>query len=436
MSDHTEHLNRLFKSASTEAPSAAAKARAIATMARVTSAPAVPATRVGLKGLLGPLSAVLCGIAAVALVSHRIARVQGVESVTPPSDVVASSPGGATGHGQSRAAPGPLPLPTDPRAAAARVVDQCSSIALPDEPPAVCSTDGAPLLLTIVNTCSTEPVDLYWVTFFCEERFFKQIAPGESVFQATYDTHPWRVRDHETHRLLKEIAPTGTAGTPFGPVVQAEELNRHVVVTPLDHAEETRPRCSEGGGHPEVLEVVNARGDEATDLYFVDGECTEVFFTRLQPGEDLRRPSYSNQAWRLRDHATQRLLKDLAPAAPSTGAAAPESKKPVAASTKSRREFVVSDRDHDVESENRCSEAGESIELSLVNDRSDAVELYWLDYDCEEVSKAKVEPGQRWTHAASDAYRWRVRDARTQALVKEFAANPDPLGQRLLVTVP
>ncbi len=96
----------------------------------------------------------------------------------------------------------------------------------------------------------------------------------------------------------------------------------------------------------------------------------------------------------------------------------------------------MTDRDHAEESKNQCSEAGESIELHVVNARTDAVALYWLNYACEEVRKARLEPGERWTHAAGDAQRWRVRDERTHALVKEFAANPNALAQRMLVTLP
>ena len=299
------------------------------------------------------------------------------------------------------------------------------------------------MLLTVVNTCSTEPVDLYFVTFFCEEKFYKEIAPGETVHQPTYDTHPWRVRDHATHRLIKEIAPTRPPTDRLDPHVQAEELNRHVVITPLDHPEETQPRCSGGEGNPEAIELVNARAGEDADLYLVDSQCTEIFYTGLRPGEDLRRPSNSGDSWRIRDHATHRLLKDIPPSMPSTGAKMTQPSaatvargRAAAGNAKSKWEFVVTDRDRAVENNTQCSEAGLSIELTVVNGRTSAVELYWLNYDCEEVLKDHIEPGQRWTHASEDARRWRVRDERTHALVKEFSPNPNPGGQRRYVVVP
>jgi hypothetical protein len=446
MNDNSEYLNRLFKSASTETPGASAKARAIAAMAEVTGgASGSHVTGTGMKALFGgALATVLCGAAGVALFSQRgVHREPRVESVTPSVTVQVSSSGNVTGRVEMISPSSPSAPPLANLAASAGADDQCSSISLPDDPPAVCSTDGDPLLLTVVNTCSTEPVDLYWVTFFCEERFYKQIAPGQSVHQSTFDTHPWRVRDHATHRLIKEITPTRAGTKPWGPVVQAEELNRHVVVTPEDHAEETQPRCSEGGGNPEAIEFVNARADEVADLYFVDSQCGEIFFTGLRPGEDLRRPSLSSHAWRLRDHATHRLLKDIPPSVPSTGARVTEPSAQAVVTDRApardatyKWEFVVTDRDQAVESESQCSEAGRPVELTVVNDRVDAVELYWLNYDCEEVRKARVEPGQRWTHPSEDASRWRVRDEKTHALVKEFSPNPNPGAERLYVAVP
>jgi hypothetical protein len=102
----------------------------------------------------------------------------------------------------------------------------------------------------------------------------------------------------------------------------------------------------------------------------------------------------------------------------------------------SKREFVVTDRDQAVEGSGPCSEAGVPLELTVVNERANAVELYWVNYDCEEVRKTQIEPGQRWTHSSSDAFRWRVRDEKTHALVKEFSPNPNPGAQRLFVSVP
>jgi hypothetical protein len=307
-------------------------------------------------------------------------------------------------------------------------------VSLPDAPPTVCSTGGEPLLLEVVNTCSTEAVDLYWVTFLCEERLFKELAPGETVYQRTYDTHPWRIRDHATHRLIKEVAASGTPSPPLDPVLHAEEQNRHVVITPLDEAEEAAPRCSERGGEAEVLELVNTRSEPA-DLYRVDSQCTEILFTQLRPGEDLRRPSSSGDAWRVRDPATHRLLRDLPPTLPPSKDL--QGHPAVAGGDREHaKTVVVSAQDHATESSAQCSEAGEAMELTVVNERSRPVELVWLDYECREVSKAHIEAGGRWTHPSVDAFRWRVRDEETHALLKEFAPNPNPGALRLLVSVP
>jgi hypothetical protein len=192
-----------------------------------------------------------------------------------------------------------------------------------------------------------------------------------------------------------------------------------------------------------MIEMVNARADGVADVYLVDSECTEIFYTGLRPGEDLRRPSNSGDSWRVRDHATHRLLKDVPPSMPSTDAKVTRpntdttaGKRLPARKASSKWEFVVTDRDRAVESSGQCSEAGLSIDLTVVNDRADPVELFWVSYDCEEVRTSRIEPGQRWTHASEDARRWRVRDEKTHALLREFSPNPNPAGERQFVTVP
>src|SRR6185369_3237404 len=84
----------------------------------------------------------------------------------------------------------------------------CTDVSLPDAAPTVCSTPGEPLLLELVNTCGTETLDVYWVNYQCKEVFYKELTPGETWTQSTFVSHPWRVREHQSHRLVKEVAPT------------------------------------------------------------------------------------------------------------------------------------------------------------------------------------------------------------------------------------
>ena len=89
-------------------------------------------------------------------------------------------------------------------------VDVCSTLNPPDGPAPACSLNSADTAsITFVNACSTLTVDVFWVNFSCQEVFYNTLAPNESYTQQTYVTHPWRIREHDTQRLLKEVpAPT------------------------------------------------------------------------------------------------------------------------------------------------------------------------------------------------------------------------------------
>jgi hypothetical protein len=203
----------------------------------------------------------------------------------------------------------------------------CANLSLPDTTPTTCSTNGEPLLLELVNTCGEETVDLYWVNYQCKEVFYRQLAPGETWTQSTFATHPWRVREHTSHRLLKEVAPT-------------PPTDRAAVVPPS-----RRP----------VDEIVIRSNDEAIERV------------------------------------------------PDAG---------------------------------RCSEAGFPAELSVLNDRAEAIEFYWLDYDCHEIFKGRAEPGGRWMQRTQDTHWWRVRSASTRQLLREFVIDPNSQAARAYVAVP
>jgi hypothetical protein len=116
-------------------------------------------------------------------------------------------------------------------------------------------------------------------------------------------------------------------------------------------------------------------------------------------------------------------LKELAPTGPTS-----PPRRPSPAD-------VVVDGDAVVPAVDVCSEVGERMDLRVVNKRSRPIDIFWLDYDCVEIPKGIVEPGQEWTQRTQDAHRWRVRDARDQRLLREWGGVPDA-GIRDYVTVP
>jgi ELWxxDGT repeat protein len=84
--------------------------------------------------------------------------------------------------------------------------DACALLNPPDGPPASCSITGTePASITFVNACATESVEVWWVDYACGEQFFRTLAPDESYTQQSFVTHPWRIRELGSHRLLKEV---------------------------------------------------------------------------------------------------------------------------------------------------------------------------------------------------------------------------------------
>ncbi len=87
----------------------------------------------------------------------------------------------------------------------------------------VCSKTGPARDATFKNNCDV-PVEIWWVNGTCGENFYKQLAPGASYTQASFETHPWRARlvsDAGTGTgkgaLIKEFGPipSGTGAQSF-----------------------------------------------------------------------------------------------------------------------------------------------------------------------------------------------------------------------------
>lgn len=92
--------------------------------------------------------------------------------------------------------------------------DPCAALHPTDAVPTMCSlNDAASAQITFINNC-TVSVKQEWVDYACAEMEYATIAPGQSWVQPTYVTHPWRIRDAATNRLLKEV-PAPTNGTPY-----------------------------------------------------------------------------------------------------------------------------------------------------------------------------------------------------------------------------
>ncbi len=199
-----------------------------------------------------------------------------------------------------------------PHPAESAAAKSCRDVSLPDGPPSVCSTRGAPMSLDIVNGCSSERVEVYWVDYNCKEVLYRPLSPGETLHQATYDTHPWRVREAGTHRLLKEIVPTGTPRPADAGASQPVSLP-DLVVGEGSRADEGAPRACSVFGEKATIRFKNDRPHDPVDVFWVDYDCHEQFKMRLEAGKDVSQSTFDAHPWRIRDSATGALMADFVP---------------------------------------------------------------------------------------------------------------------------
>ncbi len=301
-------LKRALASAKGDAPAPLARERALAAIAKATVPSAAVSVGIG-------ASVVKVGLGAAALVAvgalggAYAARASGGGATAAPTVIAAVVPPPAAAEAPATSpayAPRPAAIAVQAKAAPARV-DHCESVSLPEERPAKCSAaNGEPVLLEIVNTCSAAVVDLYWVDYQCKEIFYNQLASGATWRQGTFANHPWRVRDHATHRLLKEIATLNE--TVIEPVSMADATFEIGPGSPT--AEPENPRCSEAG-FPIHIDVVNRR-TSAVEMFRADEDCKEIFKGRVEPGDTWGQRTQTAHRWHARDAVTHALLKDFA----------------------------------------------------------------------------------------------------------------------------
>jgi hypothetical protein len=295
MSPNDDFARSLIESGKADHAPESAVARALRTSAHAQGSASAASTSTALS-LHGPWA--IGGVVALAAAGGFAFAVRGgaapSQGSPPPSTTIASSP--------QNTAPTVAPVHPSPAQASGPVArvrveehTTCSNVALADAPPTVCSKPGHREQLQLVNTCA-DAVDVFWVDFQCRESFTGRIEPGETFDQATFDTHPWRVRDHATHRLVKEwVGPTQPEPPP-APVALAD-----VVIDEGVSATERAPTvCSRNGSQANVT-FVNQRKSGISVIFWVDYDCHERVFQRLEPGGTWVAHTFDTHPWRVRD---------------------------------------------------------------------------------------------------------------------------------------
>jgi hypothetical protein len=168
------------------------------------------------------------------------------------------------------------------------------------------------------------------------------------------------------------------------------------------------------------------------DVFWVDYECHEVFHKRMAHGETWFRTTHDAHVWRIRDHATHALLKEYSaqrvPGAPEIKPDSPTRMLPDVV-LRASDAAVLSDAPPAV-----CSGAGFASKFTVKNERDEQVVLMWVGLDCKEAFWQRIEPKHSQVVSGRDADAWRIRDARTGALLVDIA--PDAPDTTTYITVP
>jgi hypothetical protein len=290
-----EFARSLVEAGKTEQLPAGAAGRAVRQLALAIPAPAAASTLslVSTGGWTIGAVVALAAAVGIALSTQR----ERATATAPTATVVAPPPSSSP----------PVTDPTSPPLAAQPAAPSrgslCERVELPDYEPTVCSQSGHEEAIQIVNTCG-DPVDLFWVDFKCRETFVARLAPGETIDHRTYDTHPWRVRDHATHKLIKEWVGPRLPDPPDKPV----PLPDVVIRDGMSMADSTPSVCSRNGNQA-LLRFVNRRTSGVSVVFWVDYQCREQVVRRMEPGETWTPQTFDTHPFRVRDERGALLME-------------------------------------------------------------------------------------------------------------------------------
>jgi hypothetical protein len=302
MDPGSQFARSLVDAGKTEQPPAGATARAFGRLAGGSAATATSAT--GAFAWTGgwTLSAVVV-LAAAAGVALAVQRERGptVSAETPATPTVAAPEPSNPTPTSGPAAPAGASTP-----AALGRGSLCERVEVPDYVPTACSQAGRQESMQLVNTCG-DAVDVFWVDFKCRESFVARLAPGETLNHMTYDTHPWRVRDHATRRLIKEWVGPRQPEPLAIPVHLAD-----IVIRDGASATDGTPQVCSHPSDRASLRFVNQRTSGVSVVFWVDDDCKEGVSQRLEPGATWTSSTFEAHPWRVRDE-TGALLVDFVP---------------------------------------------------------------------------------------------------------------------------
>jgi hypothetical protein len=174
---------------------------------------------------------------------------------------------------------------------------------------------GRAMTFALKSNCSQEELDVFWVDLAGLEKYRGRLLPSELYWQDTWEGHVFRLRDHATHDLVKEISATPIDTAPDrlaswkGPPTEQPLVAIGPDQKPIAEAPPTE--CAHGGSRAAVWHFQNERKD-VIDLVSVDSQCRETGLRFIEPGKKYDVSVSEGHAFRIRD-TFGALLLDVPP---------------------------------------------------------------------------------------------------------------------------
>jgi hypothetical protein len=332
----SEFSKSLLKSSKIDAPLPHAKTRALAHVEQAMKASTSAANAVATSANAVTSAKLVYAVAATAVIAgaagvgggyslaHLSPRAQTTSVESRPT--VANEPSMQTGSARSSfrsnaiAPASSTSAPPASSATPAAAVDVCKTT-VGESTGKISVSGGRAMTFAVKSNCSQDLLDVFWVDLSGQEKYRGRILPSELYWQDTWEGHVFRLRDHDSHALVKEIVATPIDTAPDrlaswkGPPTEEPLVAIGPDQKPI--AEAPPAECAHGGSRAAVWHFENDRKDQVIGLVSVDSQCRETGLHLIEPGKKYDVHVSEGHAFRIRD-AFGALLLDVPPSSLDT----------------------------------------------------------------------------------------------------------------------
>jgi hypothetical protein len=223
---------------------------------------------------------------------------------------------------------------------------------------------------------TSQTVELYWLDFSGAEQSYGQIAAGQSKNMRTYATHPWKARGVTNAGQKIELdgdavfTPDAQDG---GRVIHIDEASFYQSLT----------------WHSPVHVTFKNESSQQVELFWHNYQGNKVSYGTINAGATKAMNTYASHPW------SAVALND---AGVFMSVDAEEVYVPVAGDA--GRTIVIE--------EYESKTAGQLITLAFANESGQDVELFWHNYNGDEVSYGTIANGQTRTQGTYATHPWSV----------------------------